>query len=135
MSCLQSIAPTAAFKEYAGQLFIKDLRPVFISILYMSGHVFIPHFLYFIVQIKVKFPIHNCPEFRHDISRGPTAYCVSSVPAILGCIFFWRSSKKIKVLFACKKPFCPFPVMTELIVPLQGLANGEVSNSVISFNG
>ena len=84
-------------------------RPVFVSLVYVARSVFIPFILYILIEVQVKLAIYNRPGIRINISRGPTAYRISSVASVLRSELARIFLKHFKVFLAGKEPLGIIP--------------------------
>jgi len=116
-------------------LLAKHSRPVLVCLLDIALPVLIPDFLNFFVQVQVQFTIDNCPGFRVDICRGPTAYGIGSVAAVLRGILFRVFPEYGKVFLVGKKPSGPLPFMLECFLPFDGSAKFKIGYRVVALNG
>ena len=112
-----------------------QLRPVLVSFPDITLPVLVPYILYVLVEIKIKFAVNNGPGFRIDVCRGPTAYGIGSVAAVLRNIFFRVFLKQGKMIPAGEKPPGALPFMLESFLSFNRTPNGEIGHRIVPFEG
>jgi len=97
--------------------------------------VFIPGLLNFFVQVEIELAVNNCPGFRINICRGPTAYGIGSVAPVLWGILFRILLEKCEMLLAGEKPLRILPFLLKIFLPFNRMAKGEVGDSIVALEG
>jgi len=116
-------------------LFLQKFRPVAVSFFDISRSVLVPGFLDFPVEIQIEFAINYRPGFRVYIRRGPTAYGIGSVAAILRGKFLRGLPEHGKVLLAAEEPLGVVPFVLIFIPAFYRPAKREVGDRVVTLQG